>query len=278
MLLALRGEVGQLRQEGSNGTFPPWFGAWAPAAQHGPVPLPSPHWSLSPSLGFHGDQEADSSVEEEAVSKATCYCTNWLGLESSGYQGRGLGQRGGLLGFPSPEPSPPGRWSALGLAVMERVVATTTSMRSTEKGLNCLSSLRMNSCFRRYPLCPLNSNSAMFCCIGRSGGMRGHSEEVEPGSTLRLFPMLSSLACLGNGDIWVDHEGETFSCPIPGPWGYLASQEGSPQPRVSKEQWHDWATNLQWTWDGCHRCFQKHSQTEQLEPVPALVACVCSDR
>lgn len=102
MLLALRGEVGHLRQE--ERTISPLV--WSPGSccPAWTSPSPLPHWSLSPSLGFHGDQEADSSVEEEAVSKATCNCTNWLGLKSSGYQGRGLGQRGGLLGFPPQEP------------------------------------------------------------------------------------------------------------------------------------------------------------------------------
>lgn len=67
--------------------FTPWSGAWAPAAQHGPAPslsLPSSTRVSALPLGFHGDQEADSSAEEEAVSKATCYCRNWLGLKSSG--------------------------------------------------------------------------------------------------------------------------------------------------------------------------------------------------
>lgn len=56
-----------------------------------PTLLPSPTATSALPLGFHGDQEAASSAEEEAVSKATCYCTNWLGLKFSGYQRRGLG-------------------------------------------------------------------------------------------------------------------------------------------------------------------------------------------
>lgn len=39
--------------------------------------------------------------------------------------------------------------TALVLAVTDRVLATTTSMRSTEKGSNCLSGRRMNSCLSR---------------------------------------------------------------------------------------------------------------------------------
>lgn len=121
--------------------------AWGPCC---PTLFPSPTPASALPLGFHGDQEAASSAEEEAVSKATCYFTNWLGLKFSGYQGRGLGmEEWGSCVFLLKTPALPATCPPQGLAVMERVVATTTSMRSTEKGLNCLSNRRMNSCLRR---------------------------------------------------------------------------------------------------------------------------------
>lgn len=120
--------------------------AWGSCCPTLPTLLPSPNPASALPLGFHGDQEAASSAEEEAVSKATCYCTKLAGAEVFRISGEGVGNGGvGLLKTPAlPATCPP-----QGLAVMERVVATTTSMRSTEKGLNCLSDRRMNSCLRR---------------------------------------------------------------------------------------------------------------------------------
>lgn len=110
--------------------------------------LPSPSPASVFLLGFHGDQEAASRAEEEVVSKATCYCRNWLGLKFAGYQGKGLEERSSCA-FLLETTGLPATCPPQGLALMERVVATTTSMPSTENGLNCFSGRRMNSCLRR---------------------------------------------------------------------------------------------------------------------------------
>lgn len=52
--------------------------AWGSCCPTLPTLLPSPTPTSALPLGFHGDQEAASSAEEEAVSKATCYAqTGW---------------------------------------------------------------------------------------------------------------------------------------------------------------------------------------------------------
>lgn len=65
--------------------------------------------------------------------------------------------------------------------------------------------------------------------MGRSGGTRGCSEDgvswIHSQSLFNTFHQ-PYVFCLRNGGIWVDHEGESFSCPIPVPWPYLDFQEG----------------------------------------------------
>lgn len=50
---------------------------------------------------------------------------------------------------------------------MVNVLATTVSILS-QKGSNFLSLRRSTSCLSRYPVLPLNSNRAMFSCMGKS--------------------------------------------------------------------------------------------------------------
>lgn len=89
--------------------------AWGSCCPTLPTLLPSPNPASALPLGFHGDQEAASSAEEEAVSKATCYCTKLAGAEVFRISGEGVGNEGvGLLCLFPQDPSPPSYLSTSG--------------------------------------------------------------------------------------------------------------------------------------------------------------------
>lgn len=125
-------------------------GPGAPAAPLCPLFSPPPTRPQPFPLVSMGTKRQPPVPRRRQFPRQLATARNWLGLKFSGYQGRGLGMEGwGSCVFFLKTPALPATCPPQGLAVMERVVATTTSMRSTEKGLNCLSDRRMNSCLRR---------------------------------------------------------------------------------------------------------------------------------
>lgn len=111
-------------------------------------PLPHPSFSPSPLVSMGTKRQPPGLRRRQFPRQLATAGTGWAEVCRISERGLGVEEWGSCV-FLLKMPALPAACPPHGLALIERVVATTTSMPSTENGLNCLSGRRMNSCLRR---------------------------------------------------------------------------------------------------------------------------------